>query len=172
MKNYAGKSRGFYQGLFRITNPHKYIGNKPPIYRSGWEADVCHFFDTNVRVVKWISEPPMFEIDYPLPDGSTHTYHPDFYVEMWDDSKRLRKFLVEVKPMSQSPRHSSPPKEPRVKKTSTMAQWTKKMRDWMINKFKWDATEKWLKKYHPDITFIVITEKESKIWGEKSKKNK
>ena len=161
---------GFYQGFYKITNPSKYVGKKLPIYRSSWEADVCHFFDTNSKVVRWVSEPPEFELKYELPDRTSHTYHPDFYVEMWDDKKTLRKFLVEVKPMSQSPRHSPPPQEPKIKKNNSMQNWAGRMRDWMINKIKWDATEKWLKKYRPDITFIVITEIETKIWGNKKKK--
>jgi len=37
-KSNHNKSRGFYQGIYQIKRPQKYIGGKPPVYRSNWEA--------------------------------------------------------------------------------------------------------------------------------------
>jgi hypothetical protein len=161
MRNYDGKSSGFYQGQFIVENKQKYIGTKAPIYRSGWERDLCAFFDKNKVCIKWVSEPDFLIIPYTLPDGTKHLYHPDFYCEMMGDNGKIKKFLIEVKPAAQSPKHSKPPKEPKIKNTKTMSQWQKKMQMYMVNKFKWDNTEAYLRKYHPDISFMVLTEIEA-----------
>lgn len=170
MKDYEGKSRGFFQGTYIVENRQKYLGTKIPIYRSSWEADMCRFFDLSKTCLKWISEPDEFNIPYELPDGSKHIYHPDFYVEMMTDDGTIKKFLVEVKPAAESPRHNPPPKEPRVKNTRTMSQFSKKIRTYYTNKIKWDTAEKYLKKYKPDVKFMVVTEIEAKFMEYKKKR--
>jgi len=34
------RDNDFYQGVYSPKNPKKYLGNKNPIYRSGWEKVV------------------------------------------------------------------------------------------------------------------------------------
>jgi hypothetical protein len=150
----------FYQGVYKLQNPEKYAGNKAPIYRSSWEAKFDRFLDMNKNVVKWISEPSQMVIPYVLPDGSTHSYIPDYYVEMKLLDGSIRKFIVEVKPSKQSPFHSPPPKPPKKQTSKSMSNYRAALKTYTINKFKWLAAQEWCKKR--GIRFIVYTEIEAK----------
>lgn len=169
-KDNNGLSRGFNQGLYNIKNASKYLGKTAPVFRSGWERDVMYMFDNNTKVLKWESEPLRYVINYKLPDATSHRYTPDFYVEMIVNDGSVQKMLIEIKPKDQSMRHTPNPKEPKVKNTKTMAQYNHKMRTRIINQIKWETTEAWLRKYHPDVVFMVITEEETKVWGKYKKK--
>ena len=152
---------GFYQGKYKISYPGKYLGQKAPIARSSWEFTFMAFLDNNANVSKWISEPPTMTIGYKLPDGSSHRYIPDFYVEMKTKSGRTKRFLIEVKPSKQSPYHSPPPKEPKRRTTKAIANWRQALKMYITNKLKWEAAEKYCKT--KGIKFMVMTEIEMHI---------
>jgi len=157
-KSNHNKSKGFYQGIYKIKRPNKYMGkNKPPVYRSNWEAQFCAFLDNSANVRIWDSEPDNIKIFYHTPDLKQHRYHPDFYVEMKNKQGIYKKYLVEIKPFAQSPRHSKP-KEPKRKNTKRYNNYLNLIRTHITNGLKWDAAEKWCEAN--DCIFLVLSEKE------------
>ena len=153
----SDNNRGFYQGIYRIKNKHKYIGSKAPMMRSGWEFKLASFFDSSANVKAWDSEPENIVIHYKTPDGKTHRYHPDFYVEMYDNDKILKHFLVEIKPFAQSPWHCKP-KEPLRKTTKAWNRYMEMCKTHITNQLKWEAAKAWCEEHN--LTFLVLTEKE------------
>jgi len=151
----------FYKGVYKVKHPEKYIGTAKPICRSGWEFTFARFLDLNKNVIRWGSELPTTVIEYTMPDFSKHRYIPDYYVEMRTREGNVRKFLVEVKPSKQSPRHVPPPKEPKKKTSKSLAQYRAALKVYVTNALKWKAAEEWCKAR--GITFLVITEKEAGI---------
>jgi hypothetical protein len=150
----------FYQGIYPVKHKEKYLSNKPPVYRSSWEYKFSRFLDLNVNVVQWASEYDKTVVKYKWPDGSEHRYIPDYYVEMRLKDGRIRKFLIEVKPSSESPRHCPPPKEPKRKTSKSLARFRKARETYAKNALKWAAAEAFCQRY--GMTFLVITEKEAK----------
>jgi len=133
--NRTGSKSRFEHGIYQIINEEKYIPtyNKMsqgfPEYRSSWEKKAMKFFDTNKEIVKWASEP--VKIPYYNPKENTiRNYYPDFYIEFSDG----RKFIVEVKPLSQT--------------TDVVVQAKAK------------AAIEWCVNNHHNINFIFLTEKE------------
>lgn len=97
----------FKQGFFDQYNPAKYVGPKPIIYRSGWELRFMRLCEFNPEVIQWSSE--SIVIPYTMRElckktgkfvDKRHNYHPDFTVVL----KSGQKILIEVKPLSQSPK--------------------------------------------------------------------
>ena len=148
----------FKQGLYKVMHPEKYIGQKPPIYRSSWELQFNKGLDFNINCVKWASEYKKTEISYKQPDGSIHRYIPDYYVEMRLPEGQVRKFLVEVKPWDQSPGLAPPPQEPKRKTAKALRNYQIRLNAYTINACKWAAARDWCKKR--GITFLVVTEKD------------
>jgi hypothetical protein len=95
------KDDRFFQGVYDVQNPSKYAGLKAPIFRSSYEAAFFHWCDTNDRVVKWGSE--IIEVPYQIPlQTRTHKYVTDAYLEVKNSSGTVSKYLVEIKPKSQT----------------------------------------------------------------------
>lgn len=139
---------GWNQGVYKIQNPSKYMSNRPPIYRSSWEANVMYLFDTNHNIKRWGSE--IIEVPYCSPiDGRMHRYYVDFYVEFTDKNGKYIKWLIEVKPASKL----NPPKQKRKTKT-----WAYQMNEYMINRAKWNAAGAYAKNSGWD--FKIFTEEE------------
>ena len=100
---------GFVQGYFTPTNPDKYIGPTPIIYRSSWERKFMIMCDTKESVVKWSSEP--VEIKYfSSYDKRQHSYYPDFYMKT-EKAGETEEFLVEIKPEAQITKPQPPTKK-------------------------------------------------------------
>ena len=158
---------GFYQGEWIVKRPEKYLGRKPPIYRSGWEAKFLGFLEESKNVVKWDSEPDNMILRYQTPDGAWHNYHPDFYVEMYDKKGNLNKFLVEIKPADQSPWHTKP-KPPKRKTTKAINRYRMMVQTHIKNAAKWKAAKEWCDKR--GIKFMVLTEIELGIEIEPKKR--
>lgn len=93
--NKHGKYR---QGYFDVSKSTKYAGknsnDKTVIYRSSLEFKLCCLCETSPKIKSWSSETIAISYDF---DGSVHTYWPDFAFETITG----KKYLVEVKPMSQ-----------------------------------------------------------------------
>jgi len=143
------------QGFYQVKNKEKYCGNNKPFYRSSWELRVMNFLDLNTNVVKWSSERHI--IPYKLPptvdgSGKIRRYFVDFYCEIKDKNGNIRKYLVEVKPKSQS----EPPKPPKNKRYNKT--YKRKALTFMINHFKWKSAEQYCEK--KGYKFIVLTEQE------------
>lgn len=105
--------------------------------------------DRSTNVVRWSSE--AIEIPYTSPlDGKEHRYFPDAYIELKQPDGTVAKYIIEIKPESQS----VPPIPSKRKKPQTIV-YEQSM--WAINKAKWASAERFCKNRH--IKFAVVTEK-------------
>ena len=87
----------FAQGKYQIQNPAKYVGNKTPTYRSGWEHTFMAMCDNNPAVTQWASE--AIHINYRNPFTNKMTiYVPDFFVVYVDATNRQHAEIWEIKP--------------------------------------------------------------------------
>lgn len=132
------------QGIYEVKNPHKYIGNKKPRYRSGWELTFMLFCDNNDKVVKWASEAIQIPYRNPL-TGKPTIYVPDFFVVYQDKFGKQNTELIEIKPKSQTIIED---KVKNARNRATVA----------VNHAKWGAAQQWCKR--TGITFRVITEEQ------------
>lgn len=89
------------QGHYTPKHPEKYVGNKLPKYRSGWELTFMMFCDNHPSVVQWASEPIRIPYRNPL-TGKNTNYVPDFIVVYENKNGRKVAELVEIKPKKQS----------------------------------------------------------------------
>jgi hypothetical protein len=132
----------FAQGKFNLKNPDKYIGNKTPTYRSGWEFAFMKFCDEHPAIAKWASESIKIPYKNPL-TGKQTIYVPDFFIVYADKVGKQRVEVIEVKPSNQTL------KEKLGRSKSNQAHW-------VINQAKWEAARAWCKQ--KGILFRIITE--------------
>ena len=143
------KKKSSYKGIYKPTNPKKYVGNvKHIVYRSLWERKFMVFCDTQDSVKHWSSEE--FNVVYYNPiTKKLHKYFPDFVIK----TSNNEKFMIEVKPS----RFTKPPKKPKRQTKAYMAE----QLEYIKNKAKWQAA----KEYCSDngLKFKIFTEKELAI---------
>lgn len=142
-----------YAGWYKVRRPKKYIGQKPPYYRSSWEARFMNFLEENKMVKRWGSE--NLKVPYKLPDASTHNYIIDFYVEIYDTAGKLQKYAVEIKPNSQTG-NKAQPRKPKNNSKKAWDNYNAKMKKIHVNQFKWEAATRFCKSR--GFKFIVLTE--------------
>jgi hypothetical protein len=141
---------GWHQGVYKVVNYKKYMSNKPPIFRSSWEANMMYLFDMNSFVTRWGSE--ILEIPYMNPiDSKVHRYFADFYVEFKDKNGKYIKWVIEVKPADKL----HPPKQKKRTKT-----WAYQMNEYVINVAKWTAARAYCQ--HRGYEFKIFTDDEIK----------
>lgn len=131
----------FLQGIYKLTNPQKYVGKRDPRYRSGWEHAFMRFCDTNDHILQWASESIMIPYRHPL-TGKMTNYVPDFLITYRTKNNQMRAEVIEIKPKKQSIIESKMSARDRA----VVA----------VNYAKWDAATKWCRKQ--GLTFRVITE--------------
>jgi hypothetical protein len=132
----------FSQGIFTPKNPEKYIGTRPPRYRSSWELTFCMFCDNNPSVQQWASESVKIPYRDPL-TGKQTVYVPDFLVVYVDKNLKTHAELIEIKPSNQALRE-------RVgKNVYNQAQFVK-------NQAKWQAASQWAQQQ--GLRFRIVTE--------------
>lgn len=132
----------FAQGKFNLKHPEKYVGNKTPTYRSGWEFAFMQFCDNHPAITQWASE--AVKIPYRNPLTGKHTiYVPDFFIAYSDKNGAKRVEIIEVKPENQTI------KEKLGRSKHNQAHW-------IINQAKWEAARAWCKQQ--GITFRVVSE--------------
>jgi hypothetical protein len=132
----------YAQGKYQILNPEKYVGNKTPTYRSGWEHTFMRFCDNNPSVLQWASE--AVHINYRNPFTNKNTiYVPDFLIVYQDANGSQHAELIEVKPKKETSLQEAG--------KSTRAQAAA-----VLNMFKWEAARAWAKAHN--MTFRVVTE--------------
>ena len=132
----------FANGFYQIKNPEKYVGNKTPHYRSGWEHTFMTFCDNNPNVLQWASE--AIHINYRNPFTNKMTiYVPDFLIVYNDAAGKKHAEVIEVKP---------------VKETTLEAagKSVKAQAAAILNMAKWEAARQWCKAQ--GLTFRVVTE--------------
>ena len=135
-----------YRGLYRPTNPKKYVGNtKQIVYRSLLERRFMRYCDLNEDILYWASEELPVRYYNPL-DKKYHRYFPDFVVKTVNNDK----YMIEIKPSRQVKK----PKQPKRKTNSYM----RESFEYIKNQAKWQAA----KSYCDDngMQFKLITEKD------------
>ena len=135
-----------YRGLYRPTNPKKYVGNTNQIvYRSLLERRFMRYCDLNEDILYWASEELPVRYYNPL-DKKYHRYFPDFVVKTVNNDK----YMIEIKPSRQAVK----PKPPKKKTKSYM----RESFEYIKNQAKWQAA----KAYCDDkgMQFKIITEKD------------
>jgi hypothetical protein len=132
----------FAQGKYNLKNPQKYIGNRTPTYRSGWEFAFMRFCDEHPAITNWASE--AVKIPYRNPLTGKHTiYVPDFFISYADKNGQKRVEIIEVKPENQTI------KEKLGRSRHNQA-------SWIVNQAKWEAARAWCKQQ--GIIFRVVSE--------------
>ena len=147
-----------YKGKYQPSHPRKYKGDPTNItFRSLWERKFMNWCDQNANVLEWSSEEII--IPYRGPDGKPHRYFPDFYMKQRQLDGKIKKYLIEVKPLKQC----SPPKKP---KRQTKG-YIREAFEYARNQAKWKEAREWCADRQWE--FKVITEKELGIsYGKKS----
>lgn len=143
----------FATGVFTLKNGKKYVGKKPPTYRSSWEYKIFKWMDETPQVISWASEP--IKIPYVNPLKPNANGKPNFYIPdllfTYIDGKTGKQVteMVEIKPIKE-----------------TLAEHVKTKRDMMaytVNQAKWQQATAWCKQH--GITFRILTERD--IFGVK-----
>lgn len=141
----------------------KYIGDRNNIImRSNWERDFFEKLLRNPKVKEVCSEG--IAIRYFFPQTKTyHNYFPDFYFEMEMSGGNIEKFIVEVKPFSQTQK----PPPPKTRRKNSVFKYQREMFVYAKNLAKWEACINYCKK--KGFTFLFLTEltKNGKIVGYK-----
>ena len=141
-----------YKGKYQPSHPRKYKGDPTNItFRSLWERKFMNWCDKNANILEWSSEEII--IPYRGPDGKPHRYFPDFYMKQRQLDGKIKKYLIEVKPLKQC----SPPKKPKRQTPG----YIREAFEYARNQAKWKEA----KDYCADRQweFKVITEKELDI---------
>lgn len=147
------------QGWYRLLNPEKFIKPIDELmksykdghvnYKSSLELKAVRYADWNKDVVKWSLEP--FPIQYLKPStGKFHRYYIDLVLEF----RNSEKFLVEIKPLSQT----KPPVKPRKNTPKAQLNYARNLETYLINQAKWAAAKSFGKTN--GFKFIILTEKE------------
>ena len=139
-----------YKGRYQPNNPLKYKGNfRNIIYRSLWELKFMKYCDSNPNILEWGSEEFCLPYRSPL-DNKVHRYFPDFYIKVKENTGKIKKYIIEVKPQ----RQCMEPK-PQKKKTRT---YIYEVREYAKNQAKWKAAEEYC--LDRGLQFKVLTENE------------
>ena len=142
-----------YRGKYYPSFPRKYKGDPTNIiYRSLWERKFMVYCDKNAKILEWGSEE--IALPYISPhDSRVHRYFPDFYIKVQENTGKIKRYLIEVKPLKQTTK----PKKP---KRQTKG-YIREAFEYARNQAKWKAA----REYSADRMweFKVITEKELDI---------
>ena len=142
-----------YRGKYHPSFPRKYKGDPTNIiYRSLWERKFMVYCDKNTKILEWASEE--IALPYRSPhDNRVHRYFPDFYIKVQENTGKVKRYLIEVKPKKQT----KPPTKP---KRQTKG-YIREAFEYARNQAKWKAA----REYCADRMweFKVITETELDI---------
>jgi len=142
----------YHQGIYQVIHKEKYLGDvSNVIFRSGLERKYYSYCDRTPQILKWSSEECIVPYISPL-DNRKHRYFVDLYVEVLTKDGTIKKFLIELKPESQT-------KEPRKTKKITRY-YMEECKAWIVNRAKWDAAEAFCKQ--SGFEFKILTEKDLK----------
>ena len=139
-----------YKGKYKPRLPKKYKGDPTNIiYRSLWERKFMQYCDSNANVLEWNSEEIALPYRSPV-DNRVHRYFPDFYVKLKENGGKIKRMLIEVKPLKQTMK----PKKPKRKTKGYIYE----VYEYAKNQAKWEAATEFCddRKWE----FKVLTEKE------------
>ena len=142
-----------YKGKYYPSFPRKYKGDPTNIiYRSLWERKFMVYCDKNAKILEWGSEE--IALPYISPhDSRVHRYFPDFYIKVQENTGKIKRYLIEVKPKKQT----KPPAKP---KRQTKG-YIREAFEYARNQAKWKAAREFCADRMWE--FKVITEKELDI---------
>ena len=132
----------FAQGKYNLKNPEKYVGNRAPTYRSGWEFAFMRFCDEHPAITKWASESIRIPYRNPL-TGKQTIYVPDFFIAYSDKNGHQRVEVIEVKPENQT-----------IKEKLGRSRYNQA--SWVVNQAKWEAARAWCKQN--GVVFRIVGE--------------
>jgi hypothetical protein len=136
------------------------MGKKNPRCRSSWEHKFCYFLDHQPQVKKWSFESIEIQYYYPI-DKKVHRYYPDFYFEEEDNSGKTRKFLVEVKPKTQT----IPPKAPKNKNRKARKTYIYEAQTYVRNRCKWESAKEYCKRKGYEFRIVsLVKRKGNEVW--------
>ena len=139
-----------YRGKYYPSFPRKYKGDPTNIiYRSLWERKFMVYCDKNTKILEWGSEE--IALPYISPhDSRVHRYFPDFYIKVQENTGKIKRYLIEVKPLKQT-----------TKPKRQTKGYIREAFEYARNQAKWKAA----REYCADRMweFKVITEKELDI---------
>ncbi len=141
----------YHQRKYTPIHPEKYEGDPTQVFmRSSWETRFAIKCDHDPSIVKWSSE--CVVIPYRCPtDNRLHRYFVDFKITVRDrDTKKLKTYLVEVKPHKET--------LPPTSRGKKRAQYLKEVMTWGKNDAKWKAATEYCKAR--DWEFVKVTEYE------------
>jgi hypothetical protein len=137
-----------YSGKFRPSNIQKYRGDHLNIiYRSLWERKFMVYCDKNENILEWGSEEIVIPYRSPL-DGRIHRYFPDFYIKVRENTGKIQKYIIEIKPKKQCI-------EPQKQKKHTKT-YIREVTEYAKNQAKWKAASEYCKDRL--LQFKVLTE--------------
>ena len=100
-----------YKGRYRPSNPKKYKGDSSNIiYRSLWERKFMVYCDNQTKILEWGSEEIALPYRSPV-DNKIHRYFPDFYIKVQENTGRIKRYLIEVKPHKQTQKPKKPKRQ-------------------------------------------------------------
>ena len=142
-----------YRGKYYPSFPRKYKGDPTNIiYRSLWERKFMVYCDKNTKILEWGSEE--IALPYISPhDSRVHRYFPDFYIKVQENTGKIKRYLIEVKPLNQTTKPMKPKRQTKG--------YIREAFEYARNQAKWKAA----REYCADRMweFKVITEKELDI---------
>jgi len=142
-----------YRGKYYPSFPRKYKGDPTNIiYRSLWERKFMVYCDKNSKILEWGSEE--IALPYISPhDSRVHRYFPDFYIKVQESTGKIKRYLIEVKPLKQTTKPTKPKRQTKG--------YIREAFEYARNQAKWKAA----REYCADRMweFKVITEKELEI---------
>ena len=139
-----------YKGRYRPNNPLKYKGDyKNIIYRSLWELKFMKYCDSNQNILEWGSEEFFLPYRSPL-DNRVHRYFPDFYIKVRENTGKIKKMIIEVKPLRQC-------MEPKRQKKKTRG-YIYEVREYAKNQAKWKAATEYCLDRGLEIKILTETE--------------
>ena len=100
-----------YRGKYYPSFPRKYKGDPTNIiYRSLWERKFMVYCDKNAKILEWGSEE--MALPYISPhDSRVHRYFPDFYIKVQENTGKIKRYLIEVKPLKQTTKPKKPKRQ-------------------------------------------------------------
>ena len=139
-----------YKGKYKPSYPRKYKGDPTNIiYRSLWERKFMVYCDKNENILEWGSEEIVVPYVSPV-DNRFHRYFPDFYIKVRESNGKIKKMIVEIKPLRQCV-------EPKVQKKKTKG-YIFEVVEYAKNQAKWEAAKEWC--LDRGYEFKVLTENE------------
>ena len=139
-----------YKGKYYPSYPRKYKGDPTNIiYRSLWERKFMVYWDKNDKILELGSEEIALPYRSPV-DNKVHRYFPDFYIKVQENTGKIKRYLIEVKPHKQTQK----PKKPKRQTKNYL----REVYEYAKNQAKWKAADEFCKDRLWE--FKVMTENE------------